>query len=539
MLHCASIKLGPVPAGGGGGGLVFGGVHRLDLGSQEWTEIKSAGEGANVPAPRYSHVAVPVVPRAGTAAESVLMLGGFDAASNSSTTCALVRCSSDRCDWTGRMQLQPADPAHPTTELLLVRHAAAQLWPGGPVVCVGGGAGCFSFGTLTNSAVITVRVGCAAAAAHPALQWGALSGGAAAPGTQAPTAAAALGGAAAHSRTRRPVRRCDAELLPTADAFLAEVVQRREPVVIAGSYGSATAARWDWAWMAALGSGAHGSAEEVAVSVHALPAAAGKRLSFTPRNFQFESMSWTVLCNRVAGPGAGASGSCNYYLRSVGLNPRKDVSHVREALPALVEQVPLPAWLAPLLPGYADAAAEDSRYFSSCVRVGSPGLELWTHYDMMDNVLLQLAGTKRVVLWPPTAADRMYMDGSTSTVVDVDAPDRSKFPLFPAPAEAVEVVLQPGDALFIPALWLHHVKSVTAAATVNVFWRHLPASHYAEKDLYGNRDLPQAEAAAELVDRALQKLAELPPEYRAFYKAKLVGQIGAAAAAAGGEAPPR
>lgn len=29
------------------------------------------------------------------------------------------------------------------------------------------------------------------------------------------------------------------------------------------------------------------------------------------------------------------------------------------------------------------------------------GLRLWTHFDVMDNLLCQIRGTKRVRLWPP------------------------------------------------------------------------------------------------------------------------------------------
>ncbi len=30
------------------------------------------------------------------------------------------------------------------------------------------------------------------------------------------------------------------------------------------------------------------------------------------------------------------------------------------------------------------------------------GLRLWTHFDVMDNLLCQVRGTKRVRLWPPS-----------------------------------------------------------------------------------------------------------------------------------------
>ena len=41
------------------------------------------------------------------------------------------------------------------------------------------------------------------------------------------------------------------------------------------------------------------------------------------------------------------------------------------------------------------------RLFSSALRVSSAGVQLWTHYDVMDNVLCNVVGRKRILLWPP------------------------------------------------------------------------------------------------------------------------------------------
>ena len=48
----------------------------------------------------------------------------------------------------------------------------------------------------------------------------------------------------------------------------------------------------------------------------------------------------------------------------------------------------------------------------------------------MDNVLAQVTGRKRVVLYPPQDADYMYMVGDKSAVLDIDEPDLVKYPLF-------------------------------------------------------------------------------------------------------------
>ena len=35
----------------------------------------------------------------------------------------------------------------------------------------------------------------------------------------------------------------------------------------------------------------------------------------------------------------------------------------------------------------------------------------------------------------------------------------------------IDFVLEPGDVLFIPALWFHNVLTVQWSVSVNVFWR--------------------------------------------------------------------
>lgn len=47
----------------------------------------------------------------------------------------------------------------------------------------------------------------------------------------------------------------------------------------------------------------------------------------------------------------------------------------------------------------------------------------------------------------------MYMEGSSSAVVDVDDPDFERFPRFQeALKQAVTVILKPGDMLYIPGM---------------------------------------------------------------------------------------
>ena len=59
-----------------------------------------------------------------------------------------------------------------------------------------------------------------------------------------------------------------------------------------------------------------------------------------------------------------------YYLRSLGVNPRKDVADVHKDFPQLAPDLRIP-----------DLYPED-RFFSSVFRIASRGVQLWTHYDV-------------------------------------------------------------------------------------------------------------------------------------------------------------
>ena len=80
----------------------------------------------------------------------------------------------------------------------------------------------------------------------------------------------------------------------------------------------------------------------------------------------------------------------------------------------------------------------------------------------------------------------LYPDGDKSAVVDIDNVDEEQFPLF-LEAERYEAVLQPGDVLFIPALWYHNMRAEDFGVAVNVFWKELGEEVYDKKDSYGNR----------------------------------------------------
>ncbi|KAL1530170.1 hypothetical protein AB1Y20_001086 [Prymnesium parvum] len=112
-----------------------------------------------------------------------------------------------------------------------------------------------------------------------------------------------------------------------------------------------------------------------------------------------------------------------------------------------------------------------------------PWLQLWAgtaaactqaHYDVADNVFVQCSGTKEFLLYPPRAAEKMhfYPDAhprARKAQLCVEHPDLARHPRAAALPPPVRVVLEPGDALFLPAFYIHHVTALTPSVSLNVF----------------------------------------------------------------------
>ena len=109
--------------------------------------------------------------------------------------------------------------------------------------------------------------------------------------------------------------------------------------------------------------------------------------------------------------------------------------------------------------------------------VSSQGSVTPLHYDTRNNLLTQMHGSKLVTLFPSSEHERMYPMAFTGTnllsVVDPEAVDESSFPNFPGDLK-LTVEFNPGDTLFIPPFWWHHVRSREFSISVNVFWQLRP-----------------------------------------------------------------
>merc|ERR1719309_516732 len=228
------------------------------------------------------------------------------------------------------------------------------------------------------------------------------------------------------------------------------------------------------------------------------------------KNFKYSTMDLGEVVKNCADMEEGKE---RFYLRAVSEdNPRTKPVRLEEDFPSIASDFILP-----------DIIPID-KIFSSVLRISSMGVRVWTHYDVMDNIYCQVVGHKQSVLWPPSEADKLYLVGDKSRVVDIENPDLEQFPLFPL-AKQYKAELEPGDILFIPALWFHNMLARDFGVAVNVFWRELPINLYDPKDPYGNRDHLPAAKALRMLDNVMKQLQDLPEDYRDFYARRLVKRI--------------
>jgi hypothetical protein len=105
------------------------------------------------------------------------------------------------------------------------------------------------------------------------------------------------------------------------------------------------------------------------------------------------------------------------------------------------------------------------------------------HHDMSNNIACCLVGRRRFALFPPEQIENLYPGpleptpgGQVVTVTDIDAPDFERFPRLREALAAGEVAeLEPGDALFYPAMWWHQVNALEPFnVMINYWWNTSP-----------------------------------------------------------------
>ena len=133
--------------------------------------------------------------------------------------------------------------------------------------------------------------------------------------------------------------------------------------------------------------------------------------------------------------------------------------------------------------------------------------EIAAHNDIPNNIAVCAVGKRRFTLFPPESFADLYLGplentpaGRAVSMVNFGDPDSAKFPRFERAFDQAELaVLEPGDALFIPSMWFHHVKALDPFnVLVNYWWRDTPQflgdpEHALLHAILAVRDLPDGE----------------------------------------------
>jgi hypothetical protein len=135
------------------------------------------------------------------------------------------------------------------------------------------------------------------------------------------------------------------------------------------------------------------------------------------------------------------------------------------------------------------------------------GIVTPAHFDESHNVACVIAGRRRFTLLPPEQIENLYVGpfdfapaGPAISLVDFAHPNLTRFPRFAqAQLHALTAELGPGDAIYIPPLWWHHVVSLDVCnVLINYWWDAAPVHN----------------AGLHCLTQAMISLRQLPPPQR-------------------------
>ena len=356
------------------------------------------------------------------------------------------------------------------------------------ILIVGGGAVCFSFGTYWNLGLYILYDSTASAR----LDWSLLESSKNLLSVQKPSPA--VNGP---QGSRNVVGRVSIE----AEAEFLTLVKRSQPKIIEGLDFGPCRTLWTKEYLLRkVGS-------DRPVVIHEAP---GKSMSFQQKDFAYVTKPFGIFLEEVHNGG-------HQYLRSISSsNPNKRVANLDMDFPQIAQDFRLPPEL-----GLVAAT-----YHSSPLRITGE-VAMWLHVDTKANVLCQIEGSKRLILFPP--ADMVKLDfppGSTTSNLEIfkggDPDDILAIP----DTRPTEVILRPGEMLFIPPLWAHTAAPLQKVSiAVNVFFSNLAKGYAAGKDVYGNRDLEAYENGRRHVETIARAFDGIPPDLAHAYLLRLADEL--------------
>jgi hypothetical protein len=268
------------------------------------------------------------------------------------------------------------------------------------------------------------------------------------------------------------------EIVPRGEPVVLEGLVRDWPAVRAGAQSPEAAS----AYLAGLDSGVEGDAVLV-------PAGLKGRMFYEPDlakfNFARRKLSVTGVLQHLA----------RYSHFEDPPSAALQCAHITECLPTFEASNPMPLMNADVHPR---------------LWLGNAFLTP-AHIDELDNLACVVAGRRRFTLFPPEQVRNLYIGpvdftpaGAPVSLVSLKSPDFERFPRFREALAASRVVeLEPGDALFIPAVWWHHVESFDVVNVLVNYWWQQPSHLQAERV-----------SPTKSLLHALLSIRHLPPAHR-------------------------
>jgi hypothetical protein len=177
------------------------------------------------------------------------------------------------------------------------------------------------------------------------------------------------------------------------------------------------------------------------------------------------------------------------------------------------------------LPGFADENSLDIVDDNVLPRIWLGNrITTPTHVDEWNNIGCVVAGRRRFTLFPPEQIANLYIGpldfaptGAPMSLVSLRNPDFARYPKFREALAAAHVAeAAPGDAIFIPPLWWHHVESLDSFNVLVNYWWH---------DSHGDGAL--ADSAFDALLHGILSIRALPPATRrawgAFFEQYVFG----------------
>ncbi|KAI9787133.1 MAG: tRNA methyltransferase ppm2 [Geoglossum umbratile] len=351
------------------------------------------------------------------------------------------------------------------------------------MLIIGGGATCFSFGTYWNDGLWALSVD-----GQDRLSWRFQENVAGSSSSDVrPTAP---------SHTISHVQRISIKSGQDFEALLSKA----QPAILEGLDIGDCIQNWTFTYLKErIGAGRQ-------VIVHK---AQREHMDFQAKNFSYVSQNFGDFLDAV-------EGGQKLYLRSVSSEePASKPAVLSQDFPEISGDFRLPPEL--------DFIIQNAH--SSPLRISGP-VVMWLHYDVMANVLCQVRGDKRLLLYPPDDVGHLcFPPGASSSSLNVFESNPETYPHL-AHTHPHQVVLHPGDILFIPALWLHTASPTDGVSvSVNVFFRNLRTGYAVGRDVYGNRDLQPYEKGRLNLARMVQSFEQLPVDVGKFYLRRLADEL--------------